>query len=65
MLAALNDAFFGRHGGFILASYVVTLLFIGALVIHAVLSHRRVRARLDAAEARGTRRRSARAERGA
>jgi heme exporter protein D len=65
MLAALSDAFFGRHGGFILASYVVTALLIGALVLNAILSHRHVRARLDEIEARGTRRRSARAERGA
>jgi heme exporter protein D len=65
MLAALSDAFFGRHGGFILASYLAALAIILILVLNAVLSHRRVKARLDEVEARGTRRRSARTERGA
>ena len=48
--------------GAVMAGWAAMMLI---LVLNAVLSHRRVKARLDEVEARGTRRRSARTERGA
>jgi heme exporter protein D len=48
----------GQHAGFILASYAVTALVIGALVLRAILDHRaQVRALADL-ESRGVARRS-------
>ena len=48
----------GPHTGFILASYAVTAMVIGALVLRAILDHRaQVRALADV-ESRGMARRS-------
>jgi heme exporter protein CcmD len=38
----------GRHGGYILASYAVTVLIIGALIALTVISYRRAQTRLRA-----------------
>jgi heme exporter protein D len=52
------SAFFGEHGGFILASYAAASAVITGLVARAVLEHRRRRRELEDLEARGLRRRS-------
>ena len=52
------NAFFGEHGGFILASYAAAAVVILGLVARAVLEHRRCRRELERLEARGVRRRS-------
>lgn len=38
----------GRHGGFILASYVAAIVVLGGLVLRALLLHRRAVAALKA-----------------
>jgi heme exporter protein D len=49
------------HTGFIVAAYAVTAVVLVALVVWVVLDGRMQRLRLDDLEARGVRRRSARA----
>ncbi|WGD28490.1 heme exporter protein CcmD [Ancylobacter sp. WKF20] len=49
----------GEHGFFILASYGVSALALGALALSTVLQGRSVRRRLAEMDARGVRRRSA------
>lgn len=56
MMAALGD-----HAGFILASYGITAAVVLLLILWVVVDHRAQNARLAALEARGVRRRSARA----
>ncbi|MCJ8144907.1 heme exporter protein CcmD [Ancylobacter sp. A5.8] len=51
----------GEHGGFILACYGVSLGVLGAMGAWTVLDGRRLRRHLAQMEARGVRRRSARA----
>ncbi|MBB4019177.1 heme exporter protein D [Chelatococcus caeni] len=50
------------HAGFIIASYALTGLVVGGLVLRAVVEHRALRRALEQLEARGVRRRSARQE---
>jgi heme exporter protein D len=49
-----------EHAGFILASYAVTALVVGGLVLRAVLDHRAQLRALDDLESRGIGRRSRR-----
>ncbi|GGG45593.1 heme exporter protein CcmD [Chelatococcus composti] len=50
------------HTGFIVASYALTTLVVGGLVLRAVFDHRALRRAIAQLEARGVRRRSARRE---
>jgi heme exporter protein CcmD len=49
----------GKDGIFIVAAYAGVAVGVIALIAHAVVESRRVRAKLNALEARGVRRRSA------
>ena len=49
----------GEHGLFIIASYGVSALALGALALWTVLDGRSVRRRLDELDSRGVKRRSA------
>lgn len=51
----------GEHGFFILACYGVSLAVLGAMALWTVLAGRHLRRQLAQMEARGVRRRSARA----
>jgi len=53
---------FGDHGGFIIAAYVVSAIVLAGLTGWIVLDGRALRRRLAELEARGIRRRSAKAE---
>lgn len=48
----------GPHAFFIIASYAVTAVIVGALIARAVLDHRSQRRKLAELEERGLRRRS-------
>lgn len=62
-MAALDNLFgLGPHAGFIVASYLVTILTCLALVGWVTIDHRRQRATLADMEARGVRRRAGRAD---
>lgn len=50
----------GPYAGFILLSYAAAALVVVGLALWVVLDHRRVRRQLEALEARGVTRRSAR-----
>lgn len=50
------------HAGFIIASYALTALVVGGLVLRVLMDHRALRRALAQLEARGVRRRSARQE---
>lgn len=52
------SAFFGEHGGFILASYAAAVVVIFGLVARAVIEYRMRRRELERLEAKGVRRRS-------
>ena len=52
------SAFFGEHGGFILASYAAAAIVVVGLVARAVFEHRLRRRELERLEAKGVRRRS-------
>lgn len=58
----MNAIMFGSdpHTGFIFASYAVTVVTLGALIVWIVVDHRTQKTRLAALEARGVTRRSAR-----
>ena len=49
--------FSAPHAGYVIASYEITIVVLGALVATILLRQRRARAQLDALEARGGRRR--------
>ena len=49
--------FSAPHAGFVITSYVITFVVLGALVAVILLRQRRARAQLEALEARGSRRR--------
>ncbi|SON57674.1 heme exporter protein CcmD [Hartmannibacter diazotrophicus] len=50
----------GNHAGFILGSYIVTILVIAAMIAWVILDHRAQSRRLKQLEERGARRRSER-----
>jgi len=49
----------GNHGGFILASYLATVVVLAGMIVWIVLDGRALKQRLADLEARGIRRRSA------
>lgn len=53
------------HAGFIVASYLVTAVTLGAVIAWIVIDHRQQKAKLAILEARGVTRRSARRGEGA
>ena len=50
----------GRHPSFIIASYAVTVLMVGGLILRAILDHRAQKRALADLESRGAPRRPAR-----
>lgn len=53
------EAMFGPHGGFILASYAITLLVVAGLILWILLDRATQARRMADLESRGHRRRSA------